>query len=305
MTRVQAARSLPRRRNQAHPKAAVLMLVLPVGLLAVLGVFPMLYSFWISLHQWYLGQPYLFPFVGLANYASVLESSVFLHTVAVTLGLTVATVALQLVLGLGMGLLLYRRDIAGLTAYRTLLILPMAVAPMVAGILWRFMLNPDYGVLAYLADRVFGGTWNPLGSTWPALGTLLATYTWEWTPFVALFLYAAMLSAPKEALEAAQIDGASDSQAVRYILLPYLRQVVTVVGVLEMVTALRMFTLVYTLTSGGPGLSTATVSYRIWQNGLNFFFMGRAAAESWIVIAIASVLATVLIRVGRFEVRAS
>jgi len=260
----------------------------------------MAYSLWVSFHRYVLGEQ-LRPFIGFRNFANALSNPDFLHALWMTGFLTVTTVLAQLVFGLVVALILNRHDIFGRRIFSTIFTLPMAVSPLVVGILWRFMLNPSYGVLTYMIDRIFH---QHIDLSHPVLATvaLLVTYTWAWTPFATLFLYSALLNVDNEPLEAAQVDGASNLRIVWSIQLPMIRHLIILVTLLQTITAFRMFTIPDLLTSGGPGTTTQTLSYLVWLRGLNYFNLGSASAMSWLMVIVASVFAVLFLRYGRFEV---
>lgn len=272
-----------------------------LGVLILINIFPMLYSLWVSFHRFVLGE-HARPFIGLRNFANAITNADFIHALWMTGLLTVATVGAQLVFGLIIALVLNRDDIFGRRIFSTIFILPMAVSPLVVGILWRFMLNPSYGVLTYVVDKITGQHVDLL--THPVLATiaLLVTYTWAWMPFATLFLYSALLGTDPEPLEAAQVDGASNFRIIWSIQLPMIRQLIVLVMLLQTITAFRMFTVPDLLTAGGPGTTTQTLSYLVWLRGLNYFDLGSASAMSWLMVIVASVFAMLFLRFGRFEV---
>ncbi|MGC8628165.1 MAG: carbohydrate ABC transporter permease [Acidimicrobiales bacterium] len=270
--------------------------------LIVINIFPLVYSLWVSLHVDELANPSINHFTGFENYIHDLRDSEFLYSLLTSLILTAATVAIQFAVGFAIGLALYRRDVRWRRLFTSILILPLAVSPLVVSILWRFMLDPANGILPYLFGRVGINLGSPLTSTLGAYIVLVVVYSWEWTPFVALFLYSAMMGLDTGPFEAATVDGATPVQTVRHVMVPMLRQLITILGLLEGVTAFRMFTVVDIVTSGGPGTSTQSASYLVWQNALNFFNMGTATSMSWIIIVIMSIAVLIMIKVWRFEV---
>jgi multiple sugar transport system permease protein len=270
--------------------------------LLVLNIFPMLYSLWVSLHRLDLADPGLNAFVGLQNYWADLHNGEFLQSLGTTLVITVATVVVQFVGGFLIALALNRTDVRGHKIVASVLIMPLAISPLVIGILWRFMLNADYGIVIWLFHSLGIHAVNPIGTPLGAFLSVVGVYSWEWMPFVALFLYAAMLGLDRSPFEAAAVDGATPTQTVLRIMLPMLRQIFVILVLLQTVTAFRMFTIVDVLTAGGPGTVTQTLSYLVWQNGLNYFTTGTATSMSWIMVIIMSIFAALLIKVLKFEV---
>ncbi len=288
-----------RRRRQLAP-----WLFLGPGLfvLAILNIFPMLYSLWVSLHHMDIDAPELTRFVGLAEYWNDVRSPQFTHAFIITVTMMMATLIVQFVGGFLIALALNRSDIRGHKIFASILILPLAISPLVVGILWRFMLNADFGVVIFLFHTVGLHIIDPIGTPVGAVISVIIVYSWEWTPLVALFLYSAMLGVDRSPFEAAMVDGASPSQTVFRIMLPMLRQIITILVLLQAVTAFRMFTIVDVLTAGGPGITTQSLSYLVWEHGLNYFTMGTATSMSWIMVVIMSVAAALFIKFMKFEV---
>ena len=270
--------------------------------LFLLNLFPMLYSLWVSFQRYNLSDVTDRHFVGLSNFVTDITNPTFLHALFITLFLTIVTVLAQLCFGMIIALVLNRSDIVGRRFFSTVFLLPMAVSPLVVGILWRFMLNPSFGVLSYFVDNIAGTHVDLLTHPLLAVVSVLVTYTWAWTPFTTLFLYSALLGVEKEYREAAQIDGARNLRIVWSIEIPVIRNLIVLVVLLQTIAAFRMFTVPVLLTNGGPGTTTQTLSYLIWQQGLNYFDMGAASSMSWIMVVIASVFAMLFLRFGQFEV---
>ncbi len=270
--------------------------------LALFNIFPMIYSLWVSLHHMDIGAPQLNRFVGLTEYWNDLRNPAFFHALGVTAVIVIATLAVQFVGGFLIALALSRSDVPGHKIFASILILPLAISPLVVGILWRFMLNADFGIVVYFFHLVGARVINPIGTPGEAVLSVIVVYSWEWTPLVALFLYSAMLGLDRSPFEAAMVDGASPTQTVLKIMIPMLRQIFIILLLLQTVTAFRMFTLVDVLTAGGPGTTTQTLSYLVWEHGLNYFTMGTATSMSWIMVVMMSVFAVLFIRFVKFEV---
>ena len=235
-------------------------------------------------------------FVGLGNYTNILADSRFWNAAQVTGTFIFGTVAVQLLLGMGIALLLQRQVIArGLL--RTALLLPMMTTPVVVGLIWRFMYNPTQGILNYLLGQVGLPTPNWLGSLQTGFIAVMIADIWEWTPFMVLILLAALQTLPQEPFEAAAIDGASAWQAFLHITLPLLRPTIVVAVLIRAIDSFKTFDLVYVLTNGGPGTSTETLSFYTYKWGFKFFQMGYASALSFVMLIMVIIFANVLILV--------
>ena len=273
-----------------------LLLLLPtVIVLFVLTIYPTFYSFTLSLNEWNMSnRNAVWEFVGLGNYAKILQDARFWNAAEVTGTYMFGTIATQLVLGLGIALLLQRQVVAaGLV--RTALLLPMMTTPVVVGLIWRFMFNPTQGVVNYLLGLVGIPGPNWLGSLQTGLISVMIADIWEWTPFMVLILLAALQTLPQEPYEAAAIDGASAWQAFQHITLPLLRPTIVVAVLLRAIDSFKTFDLVYVMTNGGPGTSTETLSFYTYKWGFKFFQMGYASALSFVMLIMVIIFANILI----------
>lgn len=273
----------------------VLLLLPTVIVLFLLTIYPTIYSFTLSLNEWNMSnRNAVWEFVGLGNYAKILQDARFWNAAQVTGTYMFGTIATQLVLGLGIALLLQRQVLAaGLV--RTALLLPMMTTPVVVGLIWRFMFNPTQGVVNYLLGLLGIPGPNWLGSLQTGLLSVMIADIWEWTPFMVLILLAALQTLPQEPYEAAAIDGASGWQAFQHITIPLLRPTIVVAVLLRAIDSFKTFDLVYVMTNGGPGTSTETLSFYTYKWGFKFFQMGYASALSFVMLIMVIIFANILI----------
>lgn len=276
-----------------------LLLAPTLVVVAAMAAFPLGYSLLLSFRQWKLAQSST-PgnFVGLQNYTNLLtDDPEFWDTVRVTLVFVGADVAATLVIALATALLLRRVGHVNSLA-RVLLILPFVMSPALIGISFRFFLNPEYGVLQAVLASVI--PWFA-GKVWLADSTLsmiavVASDVWHWAPYMTLVLLGGLASIPAETQEAAKIDGASSWAVFRDITLPQLKPVIGIVLLLKTVFALKAFDTIYTLSSGGPGTSTQTLAYFVYQTAFNYYDLGYAAAAAYVLTAVLMVLAGFYLR---------
>ena len=179
---------------------------------------------------------------------------------------------------------------------RTILILPTMMTPVVVGLIWRFMYNPELGMANYLLSFLGLGPFNWLGNRHLAMYAVMFADIWQWTPFMALVMLAGLQALPDEPFEAASIDGASGLQMVRYITLPLLRPTMLVAVLIRLMDAFKSFDLIFVLTGGGPGMTTEVLSFHIYRTGFKFFHMGYAAAMSYVMLVIVVLVSQILIR---------
>lgn len=264
-----------------------------------MALFPLGYSLLLSLREWKLARSDTpGDFVGLSNYVNLLtDDPDFIEALQATAVFLVSDVLLTVVVALGGALLLQRVGRLNSLA-RTLLILPFVMSPALIGISFRFFLNAEYGVLAHLVGWLIPSLKDTvwLADRTLAMIAVVVSDVWHWAPYMALMMLGGLASIPSETVEAARVDGASGWAVFRDITWPQLLPVVAVVVVLKAVFALKAFDTIFTLTNGGPGNSTKTLAYFVYEQGFNYYDMGYAAAAAYFLTAILLVLAGFYIR---------
>ena len=262
--------------------------------------YPLLSAFYFSLHHWQLSKPDQLHWgeLTLDNYIRAFSDAGFHNTVIVTVEFTILSVALSVLIGLGIALILQKESRLH-TLIKILLIFPFAVSPALKGYSWRFMLNPEYGIYDQLIDTIIpplsGTIW--LGEPFWAMLVLALSEVWGWAPLIALTFIGALGSISPEISEAARIDGATNWQVFRKITLPLLKPVILIVTMLKTIFSLKMFDQVVTMTRGGPGDSTQTINYYIQQTGFGRSLdIGYASAMAWILVVVLALFAVLYIR---------
>lgn len=260
------------------------------GFLIVLATtfYPLFYSLTTAFREWDLTQSRRPQgWVGFENFLHAASESHFLNSLWVTTVFVVSSVILTLIIAMSLALLLRRKGRMH-TFTRIILILPFAMSPALIGVSFRFMFNPEFGVLSNGLAAVFpaleGVPW--LASPDLAMAILVVTDVWHWVPYMTFMCLGGLASIPRETEEAARIDGASNLRIVFGIILPQMKGVLLVTAILKTIFALKMFDQVVTLTGGGPGTSTETLAYFIFNVGFEWYDMGYASALAWILTAI-------------------
>jgi multiple sugar transport system permease protein len=179
---------------------------------------------------------------------------------------------------------------------RTTLIIPTIMTPVVVGLIWRLMYNPDMGMLNYFLALFGFPTVNWTGMPGTALPSVIIADIWEWTPFMALIMLAGLQALPQEPFEAALVDGASAWQSFRYITLPFLAPTMLVAFLIRLMDAFKTFDLVFVLTQGGPGMSTEILNYYTYRYGFKFFHLGYASALSWLLVVVITIISMILVK---------
>jgi len=245
----------------------------------VLGLlYPLGYMVYGSFRDWAPNQTIgESTFVGFANYVTLWHDPNFRESVAVTLKFAVSVVTVEMFIGVGLALLL-DRNLRGMSLLRTLFILPMMIAPVVVGLIWRYMYHPTLGVFNKALTGVGLDSVDWLGQH--ALLSVIIADIWQWTPFIFILSLAALQSLPRSALEAARIDGATGWQQIIHIKLPLMMPVLIVTALLRLIDAFKVLEVILVMTEGGPGLSTEILALRISRTATEFRELGVAAAMS-------------------------
>jgi multiple sugar transport system permease protein len=286
-----ASRAAPTQRRGEVP----LLLAPAVLYLVVFSIYPLVASLLRSFQD-YNSQTDTWRWIGLGNYRELVSSHEFWSTVEHTFVLTFAGVAIQVVLGTALALF-FNQQLRGATIVRGILILPMLLTPIVVGLMWRALLNPDWGLLNWIFVELGFGYIGWLSDPTTALWTLVVVDSWQWTPFVFVIVYARLQALPQEVFEAGAVDGASWFQRTRYITLPLLMPAIVFAAVFRGIDAFRTFDLVYGLTNGGPVQATSTLSFEAFQNGFEFFRYGYSSAIAYVMVLMAAIGVTILFKV--------
>ena len=276
--------------------------VLPLALvLSAVMLYPVAFSAWISLHDYRLTRLNDVRWVGLDNYTFIATDPGFLNAMGNTITFVIGAVTLELILGLGLAILL-QRLVRFQNFIRSTLLAPMFITPIAVGLMFRFLLNSELGVISHYLGEV-GISIDWFGPQL-ALFSIILIDVWQWTPFMVLMFLAGLESLPKAPFEAARIDGASAWLTFRSVTLPMLRPVITVAIIIRALDAFKVFEYVFAITRGGPGDATETIMYYIYQAGFRFFRMGEAAAAAFLLILVILVLVIALVKATKSNTEA-
>ena len=253
-------------------------------MLVVFGL-PLAFSLYLSTEGWSADET-LFggKFAGIDNYAALLTDPDFIGSLTLTLGYTAVTVLAELLLGLGVALLL-NLDLPFIAFFRTALIVPMMMTPIVAALCWKLLLDPDHGIVDYFIGQPI--IW--LAQPWLALISVGFASVWQNAPFVTILALAGLRSLPNEPMEAAAIDGANPLQRFWHVTLPLLRPYLLVALLLRAIFEFRAFDNVYVMTGGGPANATLLLSVYTYQASFVQFDLSLGSAASWVMLLIALV----------------
>lgn len=280
-------------RQQREDLGTGIILIAPAAIImAFITLYPLIRSFWISLHTWDLMKPNLgHPFVGFENYLYILRDEKFWQSAQITFMFVVGAVVLEITLGLALALLL-NRDFWGRNLVRMLALLPWAIPGVVNGIMWKWILNPSYGSLnglLYSAGIIKEYVvW--LGDPKLSLLVVILADVWKETPFIMLLFLAALQTIPKDLYEAAMVDGSSAFHSLFRITIPLISPTLFVALSLRTIWALKSFDLIYTLTAGGPSGGTTVVGYYTYLKTFINLNLGRGAAVAYLMTLVVGVL---------------
>jgi len=237
-------------------------------------------------------------FVAFKNYITLFFDPAFRESLSVTLIFAFTVVTAELVIGVGLALLL-DRNIRGMSVLRTLFILPMMIAPVVVGLMWRYMYHPTVGTFNRTLKSLGLDGVDWLGQH--ALMSVIIADIWQWTPFIFILALAALQSLPRSALEAAKIDGATAWQQIWHVKLPLMMPVLIVTALLRLIDAFKVLEVILVMTEGGPGLSTEIIALRISRTATEFRELGTAAAMSNCLLILLMVLTFVMFAVTKIQ----
>ncbi|MGB8207963.1 MAG: sugar ABC transporter permease [Mycobacterium sp.] len=301
MTSIDESAAATRRRRFSKRRArAGRMFVAPnMAAVAVFMLFPLGFSLYMSLQNWDLFRPA--KFVGLANYRGLFtDDPLFLialrNTVVYTVGTVVPTVLVSLAVA---GVL--NRKVKGITVFRTIIFLPLAVSSVVMAVVWQFVFNTNNGLLNIMLGWIGIGPIPWLVDPKWAMTALCMVSVWRSVPFATVILLAAMQGVPDDLYEAARLDGAGEVRQFVSITVPLIRSAMSFVVVISIIHAFQAFDLVYVLTgrNGGPETATYVFGIMLFQHAFGFLEFGYASALAWVIFAILLVLTVLQLRLGR------
>jgi len=202
----------------------------------------------------------------------------------------VATVGLEMILGLVIALVIH--EVAwGKNLALSLVLIPMFIAPVIVGLLGRFLVNPTYGLYAWVLRESGLYDGNILGGSVSAFVAVVLMDVWEWTPLVALITLAGLVSIQPQVLEAARVDGANYFERLRHIVLPSITGIVIVALLIRSMDALRYFDIIWQATNGGPANATKIIPLRLYESAFRFFHLGYAATIGLLMLAVSILVA--------------
>ncbi|MFT4285050.1 MAG: sugar ABC transporter permease [Protaetiibacter sp.] len=294
-----AGRGPSRRRTPARSWKAWLFAGPSLAIIVVFIVFPILQSFWFSLHDWKIGAAEQ-KWLGFANYERLFGDPLFWNALRVTGVFAVVSVVAQLVLGYAAASALQGENALS-RVVRSVYFFPTIVALATIGLVWRFLLDPNIGLVAGLTTSLGLPAVGWLQDPALALPTVIFVSVWKNLGFTMVILLAGLKGVPPQLYEAARLDGARGLQLTRYVTLPSIRPTLLFTTMILTINSFQVFDLVYVMTKGGPLFATDTLVTMMFREGFENFDLGYASAIAWVLFAIILVLSAIQLRVFRYD----
>ncbi len=261
------------------------MAIPTVLFLLAICIYPLLNSLYLTFNEWSLTSNKPPKWIWLGNFWELIRDDRFWSSLKTTAVFTAGVVSIEMCIGMLLALSA-SRNTKFRQVCRSIILIPMMITPVVLGLIWKYMFNPENGIINYLLGLIGinGPIW--LGEPAPALPAVMIVDIWQWTPFVFLLLLSGIASLPPEVFEAARVDGASPRQMFRYITLPLLMPFMLVALLIRFIDSFKIFDTIFVMTRGGPANATESLSIYTYKVGLNFFRMGYAATLSYVILII-------------------
>jgi ABC-type sugar transport system permease subunit len=277
---------------ERFPALWLLPVLIPV---AAFTLFPVAHALWTSLHQVML----LFPdeeFVGLANYENVLTGPYFLVALKNSLVFTAVAAPAAVTLGTATALFL-NRSFFGVTALRSIILIPWALPGAISAVLWVWMFHPSWGVINSILFEIGAIDRSIQWLADPNLApvSVIVAHVWTQIPFTVVLMMAALSTLNPELTEAAKIDGANPWQQFRYVVFPHIKAIAVVLLIYNALT-FTSYDIVYAMTGGGPGTATTLLSFQIWKESFSMYDFGAGSAVAFIVVVISALLIVAITR---------
>jgi multiple sugar transport system permease protein len=287
------------RKKKTYPTRAFFFLAPAVIVLLLVGIYPLLFAAWNSLHEFILPRVarYGSPFVWFQNYLSLLSDQSFREALARTFVFLIINLPIQLALGTGIALLLHKpgnelvKNIC-----RVCLVIPMATTFAVVGLMGRLVFNNDFGIVTYIWNLIVGHRAEWLADPNLAFVSISIMDCWQWTPFCALVLLSSLTMVPVEIEEAARLETDKWWHVLWRVQLAFMLPGITAILILRTADILKMFDVIFIMTRGGPGSATELISIFIQRVGFRAFDQGMASAQAIVMLIISIVLSRIYIR---------
>jgi multiple sugar transport system permease protein len=273
--------------------------ILPAVLVMLAGLmYPILSAVQLSFYDWSLGTDFeTARFVGLDAFVEMLKSEQVWTSMGVTVAFVLIAVSAELVLGVALALFL-EKPVRGMRFFRTIFVLPMMIAPICVGLIWRYLFDASFGPVNHAVSWMGLSPQAWLADPVLAFTAMVVTDIWQWTPFVLIMVLAGLQGLDESVMEAARIDGANWWQQIVRVKLPILKPILIVTLLARMIDGFRGLEVIYVMTFGGPGLSTELFSLHIFKAAFISQKLGYSSALSILLLVIVSALSIAILLIS-------
>ncbi|MCP2155719.1 UNVERIFIED_ORG: multiple sugar transport system permease protein [Rhizobium sp. SLBN-170] len=257
-------------------------------------VFPWVFTLWMSVHRWTLGQEQ--SFIGFDNYIRLASDVRFWESLWHTLIYTVLSVVAPLFLGT-LAALVFDAQFPLRGFLRGVFVMPMMATPVAIALVWTMMFHPQLGVLNYLLSFIHIGPLEWIYNQSTVIPSLVLVETWQWTPLVMLIVLGGLAAVPREPYESAEIDGANAWQKFRYLTMPMIAPFLMIAVIIRSIDAVKSFDIIYAMTQGGPGTASETINIYLYNTAFSYYDIGYGSAMAVVFFIIIVALSFVLLMV--------
>ncbi|MDR6550951.1 sugar ABC transporter permease [Paenibacillus qinlingensis] len=279
---------------------AAFFFLLPTALILSLFVFwPILNSFWLSLHQWSLLESD-HPYTGLSNYIQLMQDERFWNSVRNTIYFTVGSVPLGIICSLLLALLC-NLTLKGMNFFKAIYFLPVISSFAVLSIIWSFLMDPDIGLISYYFHLIGFSVTGWLRDPTLAMPAVILIAIWKNVGFNMVIFMAGLQGISVSLYEAAKIDGANTIQKFWHITVPSLTQTTLFVIIISIIASFQVFDQVFVMTHGGPLFSTETIVYYIYHQGFELLDMGYASSAAWFLFIVVFLITLTQLKLFKYN----
>lgn len=263
--------------------------------IAAVIVFPWVFTLWMSVNQWTLGQSQ--SFVGFDNYVRLATDTRLWEALGHTVSYTALSVIAPLVLGT-LAALIFDANFPLRGFLRGIFVMPMMATPVAIALVWTMMFHPQLGVLNYLLSLIGIGPQEWIYDQFTVIPSLVLVETWQWTPLVMLIVLGGLASVPREPYESAEIDGANAWQKFRYLTLPMIAPFLIIAAMIRSIDAVKSFDIIYAMTQGGPGTASETINIYLYNTAFSYYDIGYGSAMAvvFFILIVALSFALLMVR---------
>ena len=257
-------------------------------------VFPWLFTLWMSVNSWTLGQPRTF--IGFANFVRLAQDMRFWESLWHTTTYTALSVVLPLFLGT-LAALVFDAKFPFRGLLRGVFVMPMMATPVAVALVWTMMFHPQLGVLNYMLSFIGVGPQEWIYNQFTVIPSLVLVETWQWTPLVMLIVLGGLAAVPREPYESAERDGANAWQKFRYLTMSMIAPVLMIAVIIRSIDAIKSFDIIYAMTQGGPGTASETINIYLYNTAFAYYDIGYGSAMAVVFFLIIIALSFVLLMV--------